>query len=369
MEISQAIYDKVIAEEKNAEGAQPAATSEATTTTTTETPATVAEQVATQTEGAAATETATGTAPAFDEGKWLSENFGDFKSVEEIKQKLTAAPQVVQPTFANDSSRKLYEALASGNEMAALPYLEAKKMSEAASAMSDDDLIIAKIKVDMPTLTEAQAKRYFERKYSVDETLITDPEDIELEKAIVGDKKKSDASAAKQYFTNQVSEIQFPTFEQKQPEMTQLSDTAKQAMSFGQTFSDDFVSELPFEFSPTNSPVKVKGQISLQPEQLKEITSKIGDNPDAFIAGFMQARWFNGDGKSINVNAVARDILFLNDARTISNKIAEQCVNQALIAKLQADKNIPIEGHDTNTTVTDSKEAAMDKFFHIPAEQ
>ncbi len=313
-------------------------------------------------------------APVFNEEAFFSEKSGGkFKTWDDIQAAMNKQPEViketVQPTFANDASKNLFEMLVAGKEEEALPIIQKRVFAKKLNDLADDDVIISRIREQHPSLDETKAKRYFERQYAINESEYT-AEDLEIEKALLIDKKKTDAQSARKYFTDAVGDLQFPATAAAAPAtVPQMSDAAKQVMQFGQEFAKADTSVFPFEFAPEGSQLKVKGQITPSADKVKQLSEQLGNDPEAFVAGFITKNWMK-DGK-FDKEAVARDLTFLSEAPLMFNSVASKVVNQVLEQRLALEKNLlngngganPGKPVEVGQNVADPWEA----FFHIPA--
>ena len=256
--------------------------------------------------------------------------------------------------------------------MDTLPILEKRKMAEQFPNLSDDEKVLAFIQTEYPSLTESQRKREFEKRYSFNQDGLS-PEDIELETAKINDRKKRDAQTATEYFTKNIPELKLPTFEPPKPAVQELSEQQKQIMQFGSSFNEDKISKFPFEFNAAEKNIAVKGEVVLPDEKITELESKIAQDPESFLAGFVLSRYGTPD-KQVNAKALARDILFLNEPALWGNQIAKDTLEQTYLERLKQERHYEgdrnVGGGNTNLSKEQAERAGMYKAFGVepPAE-
>lgn len=164
--------------------------------------------------GPAATPPAAAPTAAFDEAKYVKENFG-FESVEEAKafiQAQKAAPQqTVEPAFTNDKSKKIYEALRAGDIEPVYKYLEAQRLTANLESMTPEQQIKTHLKHQFPTLSQQMIDRQYNKMYAVkDEADYDDPLDFQIDKEMAQQKILNDAAAARNAFSEYASKVELP---------------------------------------------------------------------------------------------------------------------------------------------------------------
>ena len=317
--------------------------------------------------------------PTFDPNAWLeTQSGGKYKSWEAIQADLNKAPErvevPVQPTFTNDASKAVYEAIVAGKEDDVLPILQARVFARNVATMQPEEIIKTKLKVEYPSLDASDIEAEFASRYQPDQ-LQLDAVQYAREQKKATDRLKKDAAEAITYFTSAVPEIKLPQVAQPaaaQPAPVQLSPDAQLAVALGETFGSDKVSTVPFEFAVPNTPIKVKGQTALPVEEITQLQSKIEKHPAEFLAGVISRRWGTASG-TFNVEAIARDIIALENQQLMANKVAEQTYNQVIIEKLKIDKNYQ-QGATPSASggfqnVGEEAEGALQRLFRIPAEK
>lgn len=323
--------------------------------------------------------TPTPVTPEFNPNTWLeTQSGGKYKTWEEIQSDLSKPAEKVevpvQPVFANDASKALYEAIVGGKEAEVLPILQARAFAKNVTTMQPEEIIKTKLKVDYPSFDASDIEAEFASRYEPDQ-LQLDAVQYAREQKKANDRMRKDASEAVTYFTSAVPEIELPKVAQPtatQAAPAQLSPDAQLAVALGETFGVDKVSSVPFEFAVPNTPIKVKGQTALPVDEIQQLQSKIEKHPGEFLAGVISKRWGAANG-TFNVAAIARDIIALENQQAVANKVAEQTYNQVIIEKLKVDKNYQ-QGATASASggfqnPGEEGDVALQRLFRIPTER
>jgi hypothetical protein len=310
-------------------------------------------------------------AATFDEAAWVTEKSGGkFKSWDELQAELNKPPvvQVQQPTFHNDISRQAYEAITGDRIMDLLPVLQTKKMATDIGTMPVDQRVKTYLKVKYD-LNDTQAEREYERRYVPDETGLSGI-DISIEKKKAEAMLNDEAETAVKYFSQKAEEIKFP--QPQQQAAPQLSEDARKVVQLGSSFAaTDKISKFPFEFDATQEHgIAVKGTVSLPGERIAAIKTQIATDPTSFLAGYL-SRYYTPD-KQVNVDALARDIAYLDDPASWANQVAKDAFNQIFVGRLAQERNRPngtVTGGPFNGTADETQKNSVYKALRIPDEK
>jgi hypothetical protein len=285
-----------------------------------------------------ATEQQSAPAGAFDEAKYVKDNFG-FNTVDEAKaalqelQTLKAQPQTAaEIKFANDQSKKIYEALLSGETKKVKEYLELHHATESMEAMTPEQQIKMHIKHQYPTLSQQMIDRQFSKMYSVkEEADYDDPIDFAIEKEMAQQKIINDAAAARNYFNEYRNKIELP---QLQPQQT--VDADYETWKANNTQADQMYATVtvPAINAIKESDLAAKFSISDANSQMNFDINHVVDPNDLATAkqhalnygGYIQQQFYNADGTPNTVRltqAILRDMLFDKYVQTT----ARQAVN------------------------------------------
>lgn len=309
---------------------------------------------------------ATPAAPAFDETAWLKEKFeGKFASFDDLNAALNRPPEVrfEPPTFPNDESKFVYEALVSGKELDVLPMLQNRKLAADIPTLPDEDKVRMYLKSEYG-LTDAQVEREYNKLY-VPVTDGADPLDIEIEQKKAAKRLKNDAATAQQYFASKSVEIKMPFTPAPPPAAPKLTSEQQETMTFGQQFITDKISNAPFEFNEPQKALTVKGKVTLPAVPMEELKSKISKSPEHFLAGLL-TRYYTPDGK-VNVDALTRDVYTLDNLPAIATDVAKESLEQTFKQRLFQEKSPGATGTGTPFLVAeDAEKAAAYKAMRIP---
>ena len=314
---------------------------------------------------------------AFDPNAWLAEQSGGkvktWAEVELAMSKPAERIEVpVQPIFANEMSKSLYEAIVAGEDEKVLPILQAKVFAKNVATLSPEEVVKTKIKLEFPSFDSSDVEAEFQTRYQPNANEL-DAVVFEREKKKAGDRLKKDAAEAVTYFSGAVQTLELPKVAQPAatPQAQPLSADAQLAVALGENYAVDKVSNVPFEFAVPDTSIVIKGQTALPTKAVEELRAKIENHPDAFLAGFIAKRWGTANG-TLDPLAVARDIFALDNPQVISNSVAEQSYNLAVIEGLKRNKNYnqgaatpPSGGFQDDGEATNG----FNRLFRIPGEK
>lgn len=327
------------------------------------------------------------TQQSFDEiGFFTEKTGGKFKSWDEINEALSAAPKEtiiekpVAPTFANDESKKLYDAIVAGKLDEVTPIFEQRARYQALSSGDADSALAARIKEQYPSLTAQQVQYHLERTYGVkEEDYENDPIGLETAKTMAADKKAIDAEMAKKYFSDKLSDLVLPDFSPAaQPASAQPvgpdfnNPEVKKTLEFAKGLAAVAVTDkIPFEFttdSPVN-PITVKGDIPLEPGKIQEYMDAIGENPDVVIL----SRYFDDQG-NFRKDVFAKGLYLEQNFNTLVQKAVSQAVVQTQEEMLRRNRNYPQPaaqrtGGFDSVQEAEASRSQLERFFNIPAAQ
>lgn len=302
--------------------------------------------------------------PSFDAAKWLEEQSeGKLKSIDDFKGLLNREPEVAQPSFSNEQSKLIYEAIINGKEDEVYGYLAKKNMAATLSQKPTEEVVKAYIKEQYPTFNEVERDYFYNKEFGFNEEGF---EDDEIGLSV--EKKKSEAKLlrvkdeALAYFNKQVSEIQLPKFEPPQqpaPQGLDLnSEPAKEVAAFvdGLYKSGMLIegNEIPFEYSNKENGASVKGKVTLDENAILQFEEKIGDKPDIYWAKkYIKNGEFDSKGFS-------RDQWVLSNLPKLFQVASGEGFNQGFLSKVMKDKNIAPTATVTGDapTVTDAMQKA-----------
>jgi hypothetical protein len=331
-----------------------------------ETPETTPTETPTETEIKVETTNAS-EQPTFNENEWFkTKSGGKYEKWEDVEVLLNKASEVQAPQFANETSKKIYEAIIAGKEDELADYFGKKQFAKTLSSQPTENVVKAYIKEQIPTLTEVELERYYQKNYGVDEESFSDEIDLSIAKKEAETKLNKVKNDALNYFNQKAEQVQLPALEVIQPEAQGVksdleSDAAKSVVAYAESLvkSDKTFGalDIPFEYSNEKNGAKVQGKIKLDEKQISEFEQKIGDYPDAVIL----ATYFK-DGV-FDKKTFARDMYIVRNQSKLLQAATAEGYNQGFLSKLQKDKNITVVGTKTGAApevANDSIDKARD---------
>lgn len=285
----------------------------------------------------------------YDLSKFFEEKTGGkFKSWDEIESALSKQNE---PQFANETSKKIYEAAISGNEEILEDYYSKRKFVKSLQQQPTENVVKAYIKEKLPDLTETELDRYYSKNYGVNEDAFEDEIDLSIAKKEASAKLNQIKDEAINYFSKQAESITLPEIkvEQNQPELLDLnSEQAKTVASFvenllksDKSFNNGAFDEISIEYSNPKNGANIQGKIKLDSKQLQEMEEKIGDYPDVVFA---QTYLKNGE---FDKKRFIKDMYTLRNVDKLLKAATAEGYNQGFLAKMSKDKNIVTQPQKT----------------------
>jgi hypothetical protein len=290
--------------------------------------------------------------PTLDISSYIKEKSGGkFEKWEDIEVLLNKATEQSAPQFANETSKKIYEAIIAGKEDELADYFGKKQFAKTLANQPTENVVKAYIKEQIPTLTESEVDRYYQKNYGVDENSFDDEIDLSIAKKEAATKLDKVKNDALNYFNQKAEQVQLPALEvptnpEAQGSVSDLnSDAAKSVVAFAESLKqldNTFGAiDIPFEYSNEKNGAKVQGKVKLDEKQLQKFEEQIGDYPDAVIL----ATYFK-DG-IFDRKAFARDMYINRNVSKLLQAATAEGFNQGFLSKLQKDKNIKVTGTKT----------------------
>lgn len=269
---------------------------------------------------------------------------GKVKDWDELNAILNKQTEVVQPQFANETSKNIYEALVNGKEDELEGYFLKRNMVKTLKDKPAEVVVKAHIREQYPTFTEQESDYFFNQQYSFDDTQFEDNEiGLSVAKKAAQQKLERAGSEALNYFSSKAEEVQLPKFEQPQQVPVQDleidKETAKQVAAFIESQGGNSLKgvEIPYKYSNKENGAEVEGKVSLDEKTISEYEEKVGERPDLVFA----ARYFkNGE---YDRKAFARDQYILNNLPKLLQAAGGDMYNKGYVAKIMQDKNIPLQ--------------------------
>lgn len=314
-----------------------------------------------------------------DVNDWLKETFNvdtvDAAKAEwERRGKLQEQPQTVKEhEFANDESKKFYEAITKGdrktvyNMLHQQEQLERLESLQLTSAKEAADIIKANLQFKHKDLTQSEIDRIFNRQYAMppQPKQGLDQEDADYAlvldqwKAQVAEKEQDmiiDAKLAKPELSKFKSELVLPDIPKVEAALPAQSqeDLAKQEAlrnNFIQKLDSDYKNFNGYSVTAKDGGVDLPISYAIAPEELAASKQQIA-NFD--VNQFFDSRWFDDKGTP-NIKQIQEDLYLLQNRDKVFQKIANEASAQRMAHHLKTKSNINVNGTTNGAPVTNGK--------------
>ena len=268
---------------------------------------------------------------------------GKVKGWEDVNALLNRQPEVLQPQFANDTTKSIYEAMVNGKEDEVEAYFIKRNIVKSLKEKPADVVVKAHIREQYPLFNEQETDYFFNQNYGFDETQFEDNDiGLSVAKKSAQQKLERASSEALTYFTSKAEEIQLPKFDTpKQPPVQEVdlnTETAKQVAAFVKSRSSEYVvgNEIPYKYSNKENSANVEGKVTLDESVISEYEKNV-EKPELIFAN----RYFaNGEYDS---KKFARDQYILDNLPKLLQAAAGDMYNKGFADKVMQDKNIRID--------------------------
>lgn len=334
----------------------------------------VAENIVDNGEGAGASAAAAETKDntldkgAVDYNAYVKEQFG-FETVEEAKaqfaelKKLAETGAKGEPTFADETSKKIYNNILKGNLKEVKSYLEAKEVVDTLDTLAPEQKLKMFIKMQYPMYkTDALLDAKFNKTYAVDETpymdedTVIDPVGLELAKAEAAQKMQDDLQKADEYFTQYKGKISLPDITAEKPTVDDEYEAYKARTAKG---TEDYQGKvLPAITSLKEEDVKSSFKINDPKNQMVfdvEFAPTKEDFEDskkqaANFWSFVQESFFDKEG-NLYADKLAKNISFIKNPDKFVQSLTRQAVNaerKRVLAQNTPNNNGNSKSHDVS---------------------
>jgi len=287
------------------------------------------------------------TEPSFNENEWFkTKSGGKYEKWEDVEALLNKQTEVEKPSFANETSQKIYEAILNGKEDELADYFSKKQFVKNLATQPTEDVVKAYIQSQIPSLTQQEVERYYEKNYGVDEDNYSDEIDLSIAKKEAESKLERVKSDALNYFNSQSEKVQLPTFEQQQAAVNGFdaeNPINQSVIQFVSNKAKAISDEIPFEYVNSQNGANIQGKIPLDTKAISEYESAVNGNVAAVIA----AKYFKND--DFDSKAFARDQYILDNISEILKGSAAKSYNEGVLSKIAKDKNIRVDEQPNRT--------------------
>jgi len=294
------------------------------------------------------------------------------KQFEELKTLKETASTKEEIKFANEQSKKFYEAVLAGEEDKAYAILsEKKKIEKLISSEVNEKTAAEIIKLSFQQKYKGLSDELIDYKFNKQFGIPKEPvqKDTETEdefeerhstwKENVTDLKNDlllEAQILKPELEKLKSELVLPDIEAKetasqQPSQEDIDKYLKDKESFIKSVDTVLKEFEGFNTSVKDEEVDIPLSYNLSDEEKKVVSSELKDFAEkGFNANTLFAeRWVNKDG-SLNVKQMANDWALLKTEGKVSQKFANDAFSKSKLKLIQERSNINVKGNSSNVT-------------------
>lgn len=305
------------------------------------------------------------------------EKLEDFKAEFENLKKLKDQPKeqtAEEIKFANEQSKKVYEALLAGKTKEVKQYLQVQEMLEGYDTMSTEDKLKLQIKLKNPRFDDELVEDEYNALYSIDEDQFDDPMKLRKEKIRLQQRLENAALEADEFISKYKQKIELPEIEKQKQGIE--SDPDFEAYKDYQASTAELVEHVEKVIRPALMSVKendVQMNFALKDENNQmdfqmAIDIKPEDLENARKAAFSWNEFFNSvtsDEKGdYSASKALQVILKLQNFDKYVTAAARQAVNAERARVLKEETPSSGEGRDYNIVKPNPREDVEKLVFH-----
>lgn len=319
-----------------------------------------------------------------DANEWLKQTYGwdnadaGKQELERLRKLQETAQTPAEHKFANDESKKYYDAITNGkaddlyNILHQQKQIERLEKLELTSAKEAADIIKTNLQFKHKDLQPHEVERIFNRQYAlppqpkqgIDQT----DEEYQLVvadwKAQVAEKEQDmiiDAKLAKPELSKFKSELilpDIPKVDNGAPQHDQKVLEAQQAFqeNFKQKLESDYKTFNGFSVTAKDGGVDLPISYAITPEELAASKQQLADFN---VNQFLDSRWFDQQGNP-NIKQMQEDLYLLQNKDKVFQKIANEASAQRMAHHLKTKSNINVNGVTNAAPVTNGKTAEQE---------
>ena len=329
------------------------------------------------------TQTAETKASNFDANSFVKETFG-YESLDEAKAEFEQLKKLketapLETNFANEDSKKLYEAWVNGKTDDVLEFLNTQKKLEKLSsadvnANTAEEIIKLSIKQKNANLSDDEVDFVFNEKFSFPDKPKQGADEYDddyqerlaqWENKVQAVQKKLiiEAKMAQPEISKIKSEIVLPTIQnpnqiseaQQQEELQQAEAIRKE---FEQSLESDYKNFNGFSVSFKDESAGIEIPISYVPTEEEKVALKNALS-DFDYSEYFGSRWFSQEGKP-QINNMMADKYFLENKEKILQKVANEAAQQMRLKMIAMQSNVNLKGGTTQQAFTANSSSDMD---------
>ncbi len=308
-----------------------------------------------------------------DANEYLKTNLGfdDWDTAKaamvELKTLKEKAQTPAEIKYANEESKRIIEALQTGDTEPFYEYITTQKTLAAVDKMDAESAIKLKIKQDNKHYTSADIQDVFEEKYSTDEKPEQGVDELEDEFAKrlskwetkaekVNRRIERDAVTAKAELSKLRSEIVVPDIFKKE-EVAAPKQPTPEELAANKAFDDSYIKAVDasvknfqgFNVTVKDKDVEIPVSYNLSEEQRAEVASamKYLATVKYDLNALMQPRWLMEDKKTLNIEQITKDLSRILYAEQIEQKFANEAATKRSVEQSKKNSNVQLRSNST----------------------
>ncbi len=299
-----------------------------------------------------------------DPNEWLKQNYGwedveaGKKELEELRKLKETAQTPAEHKFANEQSKKYYDAVVNGKEDDMYAILHQKKQLERLEKLSVAntneavDIIKADLQFKYPHIKPEDIEFMVSDKYAKPAKPIqgADQDDADYQAQVsswqqqvsnIERKMMIDAQVAKPELAKYKSELVLPDIPKpvQEPEANQEALEAFRT-NFQQKLGSDYQNFKGFNVTAKDGDVQLPVTYAISPEELaasKQMLENLNVNE------FLDNRWFDEQGNP-KINQMQEDLYLLTNRDKVFQKIANEAATQRFLHHQKIQNNVNLKG-------------------------
>jgi hypothetical protein len=275
----------------------------------------------------------------------------EIETLRSLKEK---APTPAEIAFANEQSKRLFEAIKEGKEDEVYQILEQKRKLSAADTMPAADALRLQLSLTHQHYTPEDVSDVMEERYALPPRPVQELHESDDDFALrenaysqqvqkVERRMNRDAVSAREELKRINQELVLPDIAQKAaaPDPAQSSAEIEAARrTYLSTLERDFAKFTGFAATYKDEEVEIPVAYAVDEAESKALRTRLEDfNVDDFIL----SRWFTKEGAP-NVTQIAQDVYELENGARIKQKLIHEAVNQRLAHERKKAANIHLSG-------------------------
>jgi hypothetical protein len=277
----------------------------------------------------------------------------EIETLRSLKEK---APTPAEIAFANEQSKRLFEAIKEGKEDEVYQILEQKRKLSAADTMPAADALRLQLSLTHQHYTPEDVSDVMEERYALPPRPVQELHESDDDFALrenaysqqvqkVERRMNRDAVSAREELKRINQELVLPDINKQAPENPEAAAQRSAELkalrdSYLQAFDRDFPKFTGFQVTYKDEEVEIPVAYTVDETEKAAYRARLSDFD---VDEFVNSKWFNPDG-SPNVVKFAQDVYEMENRDRIMQKLVNEAVNQRLAHERKKNANIHLSG-------------------------